>query len=248
MPNIYRPDPLQLLSATRTSFRQLTPSPSDVVQNALSAQADVPPRIQSGPTCGLYALGMVLDYWDLHDRANLNPLVSTDDLYRPGSYTRPPDTEARLFDTAVAAGFTTQGEMFYADQLAELARKFGYHARVRENFTLEDVHACLRKKHPVLIAFDVDSDGNPAKLGGKRAHWAVIEAKLRVGNEERLIATHAWKGADYEWRASDLIASSYQLRSSNFPGAPKDISKTLAARIVEVYPRSETSALPWNKQ
>ncbi len=72
-----RPDPLTLSLANGTSF-------TAVDRNALAAEAsralklgaDVPGRVQDGPTCGLYALGMVMDYWEQQNPSNgLDPLV-----------------------------------------------------------------------------------------------------------------------------------------------------------------------------
>jgi hypothetical protein len=209
------------------------------LQRALADGADVPGRVQDGPTCGLYALGMVMDYWDKKSSANLNPLVRAEDFDRPSAYNRPPDTDALLFEVAKDRGYTTQGEMFYANELAALATEFGYEARVTENLTLEDIKACVDRGHPALIGFDVDDSGDPGLSDGYRAHWAVIEGHFEKDGVEYLVATHGWTGEEYVWRAEDFMASVNQVNHSDFEAAPSDITGTLRARLVEVVPAGE---------
>jgi hypothetical protein len=232
-----RPDPLVLSAANGTSFDPVDRAALELkMRQALATGADVPGRVQDGPTCGLYALGMVMDYWDTKNPANKNPLVRNEDATRWDSHTLQPDTNARLLDTARARGFTTQGEMFYASQLAELAKMFGYNASVKPDMTLDDIKACVDRDHPALVGFDVDQNGNPGLFGGKRAHWAVIEGYFQKDGVDYLVATHGWTGKEYVWKASDFMASVNQLDKSDFPAAPKDITQTLKARLVEVWP------------
>lgn len=87
--------------------------------------------------------------------------------------------------------------MFYASQLASLARSFGYKAKVNANFTLNELHAVLDRGNPALVGFDVDNVGNPGLSEGKRAHWAVIEGHFKKDGVEYLVATHGWTGKEY---------------------------------------------------
>ncbi len=232
-----QPDPLVHRAANGVSFAALNLGPlADAASKALAAGADVPGRIQDGPTCGLYALGMVMDFWDRRNARNLNPLVLAADVNRPGSHTRAPDTRQRLFDVAAARGYTQKGEMFWSDNLAKLAKAFGYRARVVPNVTLSDIHACLDRGNPALIPFDVDKQGNPGLFNGARAHWAVIEGHFRKDGQEYLVATHGWTGKEYVWRANDLMKSVNQVNEADFPGVPRDITGTLRGRMVEVIP------------
>ncbi len=234
-----RPDPLVVQRADGTSFEPVNPfAVRKQVAEALKLGTDVPPRVQDGPTCGLYALGMVMDFWDQKDSGNLNPLVQASDVMRWNSHSAPADTEKRLLDVARDRGYTTQGEMFYADQLGALSREFGYDAKVTENVTLDYIKACVDRGHPALIAFDVDKVGNPGLYDGKRAHWAVIEGHFQKDGEDFLVATHGWTGKNYVWRAADFMASVNQVNSSDFPGAPRDITTTLRGRMVEVFPHA----------
>lgn len=232
-----RPDPLAVTMTNGTSFSPVDRAALSVEMNkALKLGADVPGRIQDGPTCGLYALGMVMDYWDRKDSKNLNPLVRNEDVVRWDSHSVPADTSRRLLDDAKAKGFTTQGEMFYASQLASLARSFGYKAKVNADFTLTELHQVLDRGNPALVGFDVDNAGNPGLYQGKRAHWAVIEGHFNKDGVEYLVATHGWTGKEYVWKADEFMASVKNLEKSDFVGAPKNITGTLRARLIEVTP------------
>ncbi len=234
---VAKPDPLAVTSANGTSFGSVDGfSITARRDQALKLGADVPERVQDGPTCGLYALGMVMDYWDVKNPKNLAPVVQNADILRPRSHSREVDTPRRLLDVAIADRFTTVGEMFFADNMAKLAREFGYQAKVTSNVTLADLQACVDRHHPALIAFDVDRVGNPGLYKGLRAHWAVIEGHFQKDGVEYLVATHGWEGKEYVWRAADFLASMNQVDTSDFPTAPKDIRECLRAKMIEVYP------------
>ena len=174
-----------------------------------------------------------MDFWDKKNAANLNPLVQVSDERRSDSHSLVPDTNDRLLDVARSRGYTTQGEMFYSSQLAELAQAFGYQARVVPNVTLKDIQECVDRGHPALVPFDVDKQGNPGLFNGSRAHWAVIEGHFQKDGQEYLVATHGWTGKEYVWRAEDFLASVNQVNESDFPGVPKDITGILRGRMVE---------------
>ncbi len=239
-----KPDPLAVTLANGTTFSHVDRAAlAKEATRALKLGADVPGRVQSGPTCGLYALGMVMDFWELQNpTAAESPLVVDADNWRRDSHTLQPDTKYRLFDEAKKNGYTTQGEMFYARQLAQLAEQFGFQTKVTENLSLPDLHAAVDKGHPVLVGFDVDNDGNPGLFGGSRAHWAVIEGHFEKDGTEYLVATHGWTGKEYVWRADDFLASVNQLDHSDFPAAPRDITGTLKGLMVEVFLKDKHTA------
>lgn len=126
--------------------------------------------------------------------------------------------------------------MFFAENMGKLAREYGYKAEVHHDITLEDIKACVDRKHPALVAFDVDHSGNPGLYGGKRAHWAVIESHFQKDGVDYLVATHGWTGKEYVWKAADFMASVNQLDKSDFPAAPRDITGCLRRKLVEVFP------------
>jgi hypothetical protein len=205
---------------------------------ALRRGADVPGRVQKGPTCGLYALGMVMDYWESRDPASTTVLVQESDDFRTDSHTLSPDTHTMLLEVARERGYTTEGEMFYAAQLAALAREFGYQAVLHEEFTVDTLIAALDRKRPCLAGFDVDDEGNPGEFDGLNAHWAVIESHFEKDGARFLVASHAWSGGEYVWKAEDFMKSAGQLEKGNteaMPSVPADISTTLKRRLVEVY-------------
>ncbi len=232
-----RPDPLAVTRANGGGFKPVdTYGMESEIRNALVDGADVPGRVQDGPTCGLYALGMVMDFFDKQAAKNQNPAVQWNDLSRANSGTRTPDSQRYLLEEAKKAGYTTQGEMFYASKLGELAQKFGYRATEKTDVTLADIQGSLDRGHPALVAFDVDNAGNPGLYGGKRAHWAVVEGAFKKDGVDYLVATHGWTGQEYVWRADELLRSMHQLNASDFPGAPKDLTNTLKARMIEIAP------------
>ena len=239
MPSItaFNPDPLQKRrDGEGYSLGGVDPATVGAqMQAALAGGVDVPGRVQDGPTCGLYALGMVMDSFAAKDPRALDPLVQSSDRGRAGSHTETPNTSAFLLDTAEKDGFTTQGEMFYADQLASLAQQFGYKTSVDTSLTLGDLKACIARGHPALVAFDVDHEGNPGLYNGGRAHWCVVEGTFQKDGEDYVVATHGWEGKEYVWRAQDLLASAAQLNTPDFPGAPRNLQDTLAHRMVEIY-------------
>lgn len=217
---------------------------------ALRRGADVPGRVQKGPTCGLYALGMVMDYWEMRDPTSTTVLVQESDDFRQNSHTLAPDTHVRLLEVARERGYTTEGEMFYAAQLAALAREFGYQAILHEDFTLETLLAALDNKRPCLAGFDVDDEGNPGEFQGLNAHWAVIESHFEKDGKRYLVASHAWSGGEYVWKAEEFMQSAGQLEKGNteaLASVPADISTTLKKRLVEVYREGYVPVKPKRK-
>lgn len=218
---------------------------------ALRRGADVPGRVQKGPTCGLYALGMVMDYWETRDPGSTTVLVQESDDFRTNSHSLAPDNHELLLDVAQKRGFTTEGEMFHAEQLAALAREFGYGAEVHEEFTLTTLLEVLDRKRPCLAGFDVDDDGNPGEFEGLNAHWAVLESHFEKDGERFLVASHAWSGGEYVWKAEEFMKSAGQLQKGNteaLAAAPADISKTLKQRLVEVFREGHIAVKPKRKR
>lgn len=232
--------------------------------------APVPQRVQIGPTCGLYALGMVMDHWHERDAKNATALVQDADRSGRGvQYRFDPTTDERILDAAKALGFTALGEMFTARQLASTAEHFGYAATTHEDATLEDLYRVLDAGHPAIVAFDVDYNGNPTDNGGHRAHYAVIQGYFDDASGRRLVARHGWGvQKDHVWDAEAFDRSWKALRTTEFYGRPGDdvipghpglkepsamtlpdagggrahIAESLATKIVEVVPSGRAFA------
>ena len=200
---------------------------------ARAKKLTVPFRVQEGPTCGLYALGMVMDYYHSLDRSNEVPCVQPGDDARAKSHNFAASTGRQLFQTAKAAGFFKEslrivgkeGGMFVADELGQLARKFGYKHDLIENATAADIRGAIDRGHPALVGFDVDYDGNPTNVAGKRAHWAVVTGYFTYDGVDYFTAQHGWEAKEYVWRADALESSMRQIQT------------TLGPKIVEVFPR-----------
>ena len=206
---------------------------------ALALGTDLPNRFQGQkPMCGLYDLGKDMDYFHDLNPANPDAYVVSEDQFDGSAPDCRPTTNQRIFEVAKKLGFTTQGEMFSAANLGRLAQAFGYNAKVTPGATIDDVKACLGRGHPALMAFDVDPQGDPGMFNGTRAHWAAIESWYEVNGVTYFIGTHSWDDKERPWLASEFIASSRQLNQSDFPGAPKDISKLLADQLVEIWPKA----------
>ncbi len=85
-----------------------------------------------------------------------------------------------LFETAKKRGYTSRGEMFSCDNMAQLwNKKTECSADVVSNAQHEKekiVHALLAKE-PVLIPYDRDHNNEPCQCNGLKAHWALITGK-----------------------------------------------------------------------
>ncbi|XP_077423010.1 actin maturation protease [Vanacampus margaritifer] len=119
----------------------------------------VPSLIQDGPQCGLVALWMAAHL--------LQPAV---------------DMHA-VVQAALGRGFTAQGEMFSARNMALLAEEMcGCKAELLSGGLNGDnatrIIAHLWSRQPVLIPYDEDFNHEPCQRGGHRAHWAVASGVL----------------------------------------------------------------------
>ncbi|XP_010782033.1 actin maturation protease [Notothenia coriiceps] len=121
----------------------------------------VPSLIQDGPQCGLVALWM-----SAHLR---QPQLSID--------------LETVVQTALSRGYTAQGEMFSAENMALLAEEIcGCRAEVLSGglggVNAATVIAHLWGRQPVLIPYDEDYNHEPCQRSGHRAHWAVASGVL----------------------------------------------------------------------
>ncbi|XP_074075198.1 actin maturation protease [Macrotis lagotis] len=123
--------------------------------------SDVPSLIQEGPQCGLVALWMA------------------------GSLLAPPqDTPLeRIVAVALQRGYTAQGEMFSAANMARLAEEvFGCQVELLLGGLGEpNRHHVLQhliSGYPLLVPYDEDFNHEPCKKRGHKAHWAVSAGVL----------------------------------------------------------------------
>ncbi|XP_047450371.1 UPF0692 protein C19orf54 homolog [Mugil cephalus] len=121
----------------------------------------VPSLIQDGPQCGLVALWMAA-----HLR---RPQLSVD--------------METVVQTARNRGYTAQGEMFSAENMALLAEEVcNCRAELLSGgLTGNNAAAIITHlwgKQPVLIPYDEDYNHEPCQRSGHRAHWAVVSGVL----------------------------------------------------------------------
>ncbi len=196
-----------------------------IVQAALLAP--VPHRKQIGGTCGLYGIGMVMDSWHARDPRNPTAIVQATDLEPDAQgfkhYNFAPTTERRLLDVALERGWTAKGEMYHGKYTAMIAAEFGYQVGLHHNATLDDLYRVLDSKHPALVCYDNDRNGNPGRSNGHKAHYAVIEGYFDLDGERYLVAKHSWsRTTDRVWRARDFFESWSQMNTTTFYGTPED--------------------------
>ncbi|XP_029026138.1 actin maturation protease isoform X2 [Betta splendens] len=122
----------------------------------------VPSIIQDGPQCGLVALWMAAHLRQPQRNVDMETVVQT----------------------ARSRGYTAQGEMFSAKNMALLAEEIcsckaellsGGLSR-NDNSTVFITH--LWGGQPVLIPYDEDYNHEPCMRHGHRAHWAVASGVL----------------------------------------------------------------------
>ncbi|XP_008280751.1 actin maturation protease [Stegastes partitus] len=142
----------------------------------------VPSLIQDGPQCGLVALWMAAHLWQ--------PQLSVD-----------MDT---VVQTALSRGYTAQGEMFSAENMALLAEEVcGCKAELlsgglRDN-NAAAVIAHLWGRQPVLIPYDEDFNHEPCQRGGQRAHWAVASGVLLGVDQGAVSKDHTQPDPTLPW-------------------------------------------------
>ncbi|CAN9511436.1 unnamed protein product [Ophioblennius macclurei] len=188
---------LQLISQREASFRK------DL--QWILVNTYVPSLIQDGPQCGLVALWMAA-----HLR---QPPMSVD--------------IKTVVQMALKKGYTAQGEMFSAQNMALLAEEV---CRVKAELLTDGMKgnnaaaiiAHLWGRQPVLIPYDMDHNLEPCQRGGYKAHWAAASGVLIGLDQGSVSKEHAQPDHTLPWL---WIASD--------GSSPCPISNTEAVR--EVY-------------
>ncbi|KAK3570821.1 hypothetical protein QTP86_027649 [Hemibagrus guttatus] len=121
----------------------------------------VPSLIQDGPKCGLVAL------WMASHLLKPTMTISIEDIMQE----------------AVSKGYTAQGEMFSACDMALLAEEVCGVRVQRLSGRMTGDNAALILKHltdgqPILIPYDEDFNHEPCLRRGHKAHWAVASGVL----------------------------------------------------------------------
>lgn len=163
----------------------------------------VPSLIQDGPQCGLVALWMAAQL--------RQPQLSVD--------------METVVQAALRRGYTAQGEMFSADNMALLAEEVcGCKADLLSGGlcgnNAETIITHLWGRQPVLIPYDEDFNHEPCQRSGHRAHWAVASGVLLGLNQQSVSTDHT---------EPDLTLSWLHLVTDSSPSCP------VGAAVREVY-------------
>ncbi|XP_054901399.1 actin maturation protease isoform X1 [Poeciliopsis prolifica] len=142
----------------------------------------VPSLIQDGPQCGLVALWMAAHL----RQPQLSVAMET------------------VVQTAVRRGYTAQGEMFSARDMALLAEELCVCKAELLSGGLSGRNSAAVIKHlwsgqPVLIPYDEDFNHEPCQRQGYRAHWAVASGVLLSLNQESVNDEYAQPDPSLPW-------------------------------------------------
>jgi hypothetical protein len=175
---------------------------------------DIELVFDQSPCCGLYALSVVLNFYEI--------------------FNKPFDGSSSLFKIAKDVGFTQHGEMYSTYFMAELASFVDCGYRIYYKWDASVILDILDQGHPILVPFDVDKKGGISFNKGQAAHWCIVEDM--IGN--KVIATHGWSHAKYEWNIEDLIKSNAQLDKTIYYENPNKIYNCahMRNRILEILP------------
>jgi hypothetical protein len=224
MPRKELKDVMEIAEKTKTGAYQgkvLDPIPVD--------------QAQEGPTCGYYALSIVLNYWKAKGKSSVS-LPARDRDVRPsvgGSKAdkdqRPPSlrklgrTHAGVLDTTGVVKRSTGG-VWSAHQLAQVAVAVngGYNVSVKTKNDapsfIDSICDAIKDDTPPIVAFDVlEGDPNPKGVG-EHSHWGVIIGYYHVDKALWYVATHG-HGGYYLWLATSLQQSNFALVGKTFRGS-----------------------------
>lgn len=157
------------------SIKKLFGLKTEIEKKAVEAELRVPHRIQKGPTCGIAALGMVMDYWHGKDEKNQAPDADT------------------MLKKAQDQKYTDTGGMSVSDE-RDLARDYGYDAKIERGASLDDLKKSVGDGKPALVTFSVDKAGEPQKATD-RGHYAVIKGFFTKDGKDYVVAQHGWSSA-----------------------------------------------------
>lgn len=163
----------------------------------------------SGVDSGFFALNIAMTYRHNKFREPAPTLASLNTNV-PGVNSPVQRQMAQKGGLILGAG--TTDDFWTANQLVQVAKGINYNRSiVIEDLTFEKIKDFSKQDHVLLVAFDVDAQGNPGSYGGANVHWAVIVGH-GVFNDgtSYVIATHSW-GGFYIWSMEELVQSNCQL-------------------------------------
>lgn len=163
----------------------------------------------SGIDSGFFALNIAMTYRHNKFREPAPTLASLNNNI-PGVNSPVQRQMAQKGGLILGAG--TTDDFWTANQLLKAAKGNNYKRSVIiEDLTFEKIKDFTKQDHVLLVAFDVDAQGNPGSYGGANVHWAVIVGHgVYNDGTNYVIATHSW-GGFYIWSMDELTQSNCQL-------------------------------------
>ena len=166
---------------------------------------DVPYHRQSGDTCGIYALKMVMAYYHQKDPYNSDP---------PAEMGGKGDATESIFDLAIRKGhlWSYEGATNPWD-LKNLAEAYGYKAWQSYSLlggSIETLKGDVLKRNvPVIVAVGTvnSSSGNPEAGPWVGGHWVIVEGFTQFKGVEYMIVKHGWSGGSVVWKVADFKKS-----------------------------------------
>ncbi|KAF2366305.1 hypothetical protein FHG87_002958 [Trinorchestia longiramus] len=236
--------------------------------DTIAMYTQIRPIIQHGPQCGLVALSMASQICGVSSsssrcQSTVPPTTPTTPS-TPGSGTTASGMSAAdLLESARVQGFSTHGEMFNADYLANLANmKLGdsVEASVRRD-VLNNKHVFLElivAGTLILVPYDAQPNHQPGLYNGHKAHWGVVSGALvqsRKFNSGVSAAAafarpdarfdnlwHVRRGYHSSSRSSSRPSSRVSIRADDAQRLPEDEEK-----ISTKSRRERSSSPPWRR-
>jgi hypothetical protein len=181
---------------------------------------DVPSQHQYGPSCGFYAVSLVMQYWASKGGPAAMPARWADGHKGTKKPKDGADHSLRQIGKRLAA--TQIGELWTADGMADVVRAVpGYDVEIVK-VAIDKYEAAIRTRlaagQPVIVPIDVGDGGYPRKYNGEHAHWVTIIGSFTATETEMIFWTKSTTGFLYtHWNAyftstaANFVASGFQL-------------------------------------
>lgn len=179
---------------------------------------------QEGPTCGFYALSIVMDYWKAKGSTQMSAPARKRDIATQSRDQSEADSpslrnlgkQIGALDVGTKAKVSTGG-VWTAAQLAAVARAVKF-ANFRVSIeTQADPHQFIvaicrgiNAGIPPIVAFDIREAEPVSDAAGQRSHWGVVIGYFAHNNAAWFIATHG-HGGYHVWQTTKLQESNFAL-------------------------------------
>jgi len=163
----------------------------------------------SGIDSGFFALNIALNYRHLKFR---QPGGTIHNLQGKNPGGAQPVQRQMIKQGGLILGAGNTDDFWMPEQLKTVAEQQGYYRNeIVKGITFDNLRQIIKQDHTALVAFDVDTQGNPGCYGGANAHWAVVVGYgVYHDGDIYVVATHSW-GNFYTWKLETLVQSNSQL-------------------------------------